>query len=109
MNEKSLPYTGGSSASFASDKALQVAQAQEAKKRENADKRAKLLPSGDIVSAEIQKEIDELRVIDFVQVKAAIAVGNNALEIEILANEKAIEKLNQLKTRLTNMLRDNKE
>ena len=104
----SLPYTGSSSASFATQQSKEVADKQEKLKRESADKRSALLPSEEIITKEYDDMIAEAKDLTHINVKSAIAVGNNALEIQLLAKEELVIALQASKMRLLNALRDNK-
>jgi len=107
MNQ-SLPYTGSSSASFATQKSKEVQQSQDTRKREAADQRERLLPYEKIITNHYDELLADLKDYSSINVKAAVAVGNHALEIEMLAREELIKALTSSKTALLNKMRDNK-
>ena len=106
MKNIGLPYTGTSSTSFGSHRAEQVERKQEVAKDERADTRAKLLPAGDIISQEIQKEIDEITNINFLNIEQMLT--DEHFKAELMARKKTIERLEAVKSRIANLLRDNK-
>jgi len=91
--------TGASSASFAK-------QRVEAKEIKSAQ-RKKLLPAAEILSAEFDKEIEEISSIDYLNVEAMFS--DEHLKAELMARKKTIERLKAIKLRLNNLLRDNKD
>lgn len=100
-------YTGASSAAFASPAEQEVKDKVDLRKQDKLDKQNRLKPVADDVLAEIQKDIDELSDIRFAHIKELVASGiPNALEIDMLSTEKTIDKLNNLKVRLSNVLRE---
>ena len=77
---------------------------------QRAQQRNKLLPAADTVLKAIDKEIESLTKIDFDNVKTLVfAAQPHSLEIDILAQEKAIEHMKSLRKNLENLLRDNKD
>jgi len=108
MSDVSLPYTGASSASFATSKSKDVQKAQESRKLAAADERTKLLPYEEIINEHYADIIADLKDYSSINVKASIAVGNHALEIEMLSREDTIKRLVSSKTALLNKMRDNK-
>lgn len=103
-------YSGSSSASFGTTQQQKVEASRNEQRDQKIEARAKLKPAGEIVMAEIQKEIAELSDIKFAHVKELVASGiPNALEIDMLSNEKTIERLKDIQNRLSNILREPKE
>jgi len=101
--DDSILSTGSSSASFGT---VQEQKVRVEKREEKIEKRAALLPSGEVVRAELQKDIDELSNINFAHVKELVASGiPNALEIDMLSTDKTIAKLKSIQARLDNILR----
>ena len=100
-------YTGSSSASFAREIQPKVKEINEI----NQTKRNTLISdgAGEIVLAEIQKEIDLLHKTDFQAVKILISSGvKDALEIDMLSKAMANDILESVKIRIKNIMRDNK-
>lgn len=95
----SLLYTGGSSA-------VHKEQRDEPKKIK-AVNRKKLLPAAEIVGAEFDKEISELRNIDYLNIESMIS--DEHFKAELMSRKKTIERLTNIKNRLNNLLRDNKD
>ncbi len=100
-----LLYSGATSASFGSTRTAQAAKLADKKEAKQADK-SKLLPANDVVQAELQKEIDKLKIKEPAVIKAIIGSGiPHALEIDMLSDAKAIEALRGVQARLANILR----
>ena len=104
--DDSILYSGGSSASFASDKSKEREAKERERKQEALDKRQKLLPSEEIVMSEIDKQIAEVQNIDYLNVEQMLE--DEHFKAELMARKKLIEKLKALKITLSNALRDNK-
>ena len=107
MLDDSILYTGASSASF--NKAEK--EADRIKREEKAIKRAVLVAddAGEILLAELQKEIDKLKLHDFSTVKELLSTGiPNALEIDMLSKAQAHDILQSVKIRVKNIMRNNK-
>lgn len=101
--DDSLLYTGSSSASFGTTHSDKVRANATEEKRE---KRSQLLPVGELVKSEIQKEIDALAIKSPETVEALIASGiPHALEIDMLSDAKASQKLTKVQNKLSAMLR----
>lgn len=98
--DDSLLNTGATSVSKAKT-------AREETREQNKRKRYNLLPAGEIVRAEIQKEIDAIQNIDYLNIEKMLTEGQ--LRAELMARKKTIERLKAVMTRLDNLLRDNKE
>lgn len=106
--DDSALYSGVSSASFGSTREQQVLKD---KKETSSENRARLKPHAEIVMAEIQKEIDDLKTMEIVDVKAIISNTvdpDKTLSIILFGREEARERLVSVKARLSNILRDNK-
>lgn len=107
MLDDSILYTGSSSASY--NKAER--EADRLKREEKATKRNVLVAddAGEILLAELQKEIDSLKLHDFESVKTLLATGiPHALEIDMLAKAQAHDILQSVKIRVKNIMRNNK-
>lgn len=103
IRDDSILYTGFSSASLSTAKE----QKQRKERREkNVEKRSALLPAGEIVKAEIQKEIDMVKNIDYLNVESML--NDEHFRAEIMARKKFLERLIALKNRFDTLLRDNK-
>jgi hypothetical protein len=96
----SILYSGASSASFAKG------DMRKSKENEKRQKKVVLSPVKELVLGELQKEIDSFTKQDFAKLKLLIHAGNKtAVDAEILSDEKAMEKLINVKNRLSNILR----
>ena len=107
MRDDSILYTGSSSSTFVKKES----EADRLKREDKANKRSKLVAddAGEIILAELQKEIDALKVHDFQSVKDLIASGvPNALEIDMLGKAMAHDIVMQVKIRVKNIMRNNK-
>lgn len=99
-------YSGASSASFGQTKVQPI---RREKKEEKLEKRVALSPASELVMQELDREIAELKSIDYTNVNTLITSGiPHALEIDLLSSEKTIDKLKAVKIRLQNILRENK-
>lgn len=101
MRSDSILNTGSSSASFGSVREQQV---RAEKREEKIEKRAALLPAGEIVKAEIQKEIDEISNINYLEIESMLT--DEHFKSELMARKKLVEKLVALRNRFDNLLRD---
>lgn len=100
MRDDSALYTGASSASLSPTKEQPLRKAQ---REDKIEKRSALAPFADIVATEIQKEIEKLRNIDYVEVESMI--DDAQFRAEMMARKKTIEKLQGVQMRLNNILR----
>ena len=99
-------YTGTSSASFGNSRVQPI---RREKSEEKAEKRIKLSPVSELVMQELDKEIAQLKSLDYTLVNQLIASGiPHALEIDLLSSEKTITKLKEVKIRLQNILMESK-
>jgi len=100
--DDSLLYSGATSASFARPKVQELVQA----KREEAKKKRQVLkPAGEILVAEINKELNDLMFGPYVDEDK---MTDDEFRVERRARRLTVEKINAIKGRLTNILRDNK-
>lgn len=106
--DDSALWTGGSSASFASERNREQKAKDTDRKQQAHEARQKLLPAEELLIADYDAMIAEAKNTENVDVVGLIGIGNHALEIEMLANAKFIERLKGAKVRMTNLLRDNK-
>jgi len=104
MRNDAVLYTGVTSASFASVKDRELKAKKKELKEEKIEKRIKLSPVSELVTAEIQKEIEKLRNIDYLNIESMIT--DEHFRSEMMARKKTIEKLTDVQTRLTNILRE---
>lgn len=95
-------YTG-----LTSQSAAKVRDVKEDRKKELSKKRSVLLPSGELLKAEFDKEIDKISHIDYVSLDKLA----NGFEIkaELLAQKRIVDILEKIEQRLINLLRDNKD
>jgi hypothetical protein len=105
--DDSLLYSGIGGSTRTSVSAENRAKAKEQKLQEKQDKRIKLAPAAEIVVAEIQKEIDALRTIDYLNIEDML--NDEHFKAEMMSRKKTIEKLNGVQSRLKNLLRERKE
>lgn len=101
--DDSLLNTGASSASFGSVKEQQL---RTDRREKSVETRAALLPAGEIVKAELQREIDKARNIDYLQVDQMLTDEN--FRAELMARKKYLQCLIALQGRFSTLLRDNK-
>jgi len=101
MRTDEILNTGATSASFGSVKAQKV---REQLTEQKVERRNALRPSGEIVLGEIQKEIDEVRNIDYLNIEAMLT--DEHVRSELMARKKYVEALVRLKNRFDNLLRD---
>lgn len=104
--DDSILNTGATSASFGSTQEQKL----QAKKRmemrdEKVELRAKLKPAGEIVRAEIQKDIDEAQKIDYLNIEEILS--DEHLKSELMARKRYMQKLIELRNRFDNLLREN--
>lgn len=92
-------YTGATSASNRE-------QVIREKRDKSIEKRANLLPAGEIVKAELQKEIDAVRNIEYLDIESMLT--DEHFKSELMARKKFLERLIALKNKFDNLLRDNK-
>lgn len=93
----SILYSGATSASFAKE-----VKDEQTKKQ----KKTVLSPASELVMSELQKEIDSFLKQDFAKLEVLINAGNKtAVDVEILSNKKAMEKLISVKNRLSVIMR----
>ena len=107
MLDDSILYTGSSSASYNKTER----EADRLKREEKTSKRNVLVAddAGEILIAELQKEIDSLKLHDFGAVKTLLSAGiPNALEIDMLSKAIAHDKIQAVKIRVQNIMRNNK-
>lgn len=97
--DDSLLYTGATSASNRE-------QVIREKRDKSIEKRANLLPAGEIVKAELQKEIDAVRNIEYLDIESMLT--DEHFKSELMARKKFLERLIALKNKFDNLLRDNK-
>ena len=102
MRSDSVLNTGASSASFGSVKEQQI---RIDKREEKIEKRAAPTPAGEVVKAEIQKDIDQISNIDYLEVESMLT--DEHFRAEMMARKKTKEYLVNLRNRLDNLLRDN--
>lgn len=104
-------YSGLSSSTFGITKDQETrAEKRKLKTEDKQNKRVVLLPAGELVKSELQKEIDKFSNINYINVKAIIASGvPNALEIEMLSNDKTIAALRSVQARLNTILREHND
>jgi hypothetical protein len=98
--DDSILNTGSSSASFGTTQEQKI---RVDKREQKIEKRAGLLPAGEIVRAEIQKEIDEVRSIDYLNIESMLT--DEHFKSEMMARKKFLEKLIALQNRFDNILR----
>lgn len=103
VRDDSILYTGSSSASFSS---VQEQKRRSESRERSIEKRAALLPAGEIVKAELQKEIDMVRSIDYLDIESMLT--DEHFRAELMARKKFLERLIALKNRFDTLLRDNK-
>lgn len=106
MRNDAVLYTGATSASFASAKDRELTKKKKEAKEEKIEKRIKLSPVSEIVNAEIQKEIEKMRNIDYLNIESMIT--DEHFRSEMMARKKTIEKLTDVQLRLNNILREAK-
>lgn len=99
----SILHTGAASTSFGSVKEQKI---RAEKREQNIEKRAALLPAGEIVKAELEKEIAAVKSIDYLKVEEMLTDEN--FRAEMMARKKFLERLIALKNRFDTLLRDNK-
>jgi hypothetical protein len=95
-------YTGITSQSF-----VKIKEEKEERKKELSKIRKELLPAGELLSTEIEKEIDRISRVEHVDLSKL----TNAFEVkaELLAQARTILILRSVQQRLNNLLRDNKD
>lgn len=103
VRDDSMLYAGSSSASFSSVKEQKL---RSEKREQSIEKRAVLLPAGELVKAELQKEIDMVRNIDYLAIDSMMSDEN--FRAEMMARKKFLQRLIALKNRFDTLLRDNK-
>jgi hypothetical protein len=100
--DDSVLNTGATSASFGSTQEQKI---RTELRDEKIEKRAKLKPAGEIVLAELQKDIDEAQNINYLNIEQMLTEEH--FKSELMARKKYLEKLIELKNRFNNLLREN--
>lgn len=95
-------YTGLTSAS-----ATKVKEVKKDRKKDLSIKRNILLPAGELLNVEFEKEIDRIAHIDYVLLDKM--TDGFEVKAELLAQKRAINVLRSIQQRLNNLLRDNKD
>lgn len=95
-------YSGLTSQSTAKIKAVKDERKKELSKTRNA-----LLPVGEMLKAEFDKDIEKVSHIDYVALERL--VNDYEVKAELLAQKRTVEILRSIQQRLNNLLRDNKE
>lgn len=101
--DDSILYSGASSASFSSNKEQPV---RKEKREEKEAKRGQLKPAADIVFAEIKSEMDSVMFVKNIDISNA--KDEKMFMIEMMARQKYVEYLHQLRTKLDIILREKK-
>lgn len=101
MSDEQL-YSGITSASTS-----KIKEKKEDKTKELSKKRKELLPAGELLKAEFEKEIDKISRIDNVELDKL--TDGFEIKAELLAQKRTAEILGSIQTRLMNVLRDNKD
>lgn len=96
--DDSMLYSGITSSSPTTNRVREEA------KEDKREKRAQLLPAGQVIQEAIQKEIEKLSRIDH-RITKTLVLTPNALEIEMLSNAKAVDHLIAVQNRISLILR----
>lgn len=104
--DDSVLYTGASSASFSSPRQIALEAKRNEQKVKAESTRRKLSESAELALEEIQKEIDEVSNINFLEIEGMLT--DEHFRAEMMARKKLVEKLTSIKMRINNKLRDNK-
>lgn len=96
-------YSGASSASFGTHQQSIRAEKSEEKK----EYRAKLQPAADVVFAEIKAEMDSVMFISNIDIGGA--KDEKMFMVEMMARQRYVKYLKQLRAKLDNILREPKQ
>jgi len=102
--DDSILYGGSSSASFSSTQEQKI---RKEKREEKEDKRGKLKPVAEIVMKELDTEMQSVMFIQNIDI--ANSKDEKMLMIEMMARQKYVEYIKQLKNKLDIILREPKK